>query len=145
MSVPVVEVDTAVAATPQEVWQAMTAPETAMFPGTEVETDWQVGSPIVFRGEWEGKTFLDRGEILSATEGREISFTHWSDNDDTGKRPDGWNVVAYTLAPEGGLTRVTLRQYQEGDSQPLDAATREKFKQNFQMMLDGLKQQVEAA
>jgi hypothetical protein len=32
--------------------------------GAEVQTDWQVGSPITFKGEWEGKSYEDKGEIL---------------------------------------------------------------------------------
>ena len=54
MQKPVVEVDTTIAAPADKVWQAMQAG--AMFPGTEIETDWKVGHPITFTGKWEGKS-----------------------------------------------------------------------------------------
>ena len=40
-----------------KVWDALTKPELIkqyLF-GTEVTTDWQVGSPIIYKGIWEGK------------------------------------------------------------------------------------------
>ena len=63
MDKPVVEVETTVGADPKTVWKAMTAKKTAMFPGTDVDTDWKVGHPITFIGEWKGKKFKDKGEI----------------------------------------------------------------------------------
>jgi hypothetical protein len=48
------------------VWQALTTPETIKrwFFGVDTETDWRVGSPIVHRGEYQGKPYEDIGEIL---------------------------------------------------------------------------------
>ena len=40
-----------------EVWEALTSPQMIqqyLF-GTQVTTDWQVGSPITYRGVWQGK------------------------------------------------------------------------------------------
>ena len=48
-------------ASTSKVWDALTKPELIkqyLF-GTEVATDWQVGSPIRYRGVWEGKTYED--------------------------------------------------------------------------------------
>ena len=38
-----------------EVWHAL--------------TDWEEGSSLVFRGEWEGKAYEDKGTILEAIPG----------------------------------------------------------------------------
>jgi hypothetical protein len=53
-------------ATAEKFWAAITRPETIKqwFFGVETETDWQVGSPIVHRGEWQGKPCEDKGEIV---------------------------------------------------------------------------------
>ena len=143
MSKPVVEVDTTIAAPPASVWKAMQAG--AMFPGTTIETDWKIGHPIVFTGEWQGKSYTDRGEIQSLSEARELSFTHWSDQNGHAKRPPSYHVVKYQLKPEGKHTRVTLSQFNEGRDTAVDAGTRAEFEKNWTMMLESLKQAVEGA
>jgi uncharacterized protein YndB with AHSA1/START domain len=49
-----------------KVWDALVNPEMIkqyMF-GTNAISDWKKGSPIVFKGEWQGKTYEDKGVIL---------------------------------------------------------------------------------
>ena len=49
-----------------KVWKALTTPELIkkyLF-GTETITDWKIGSPIIFKGEWEGRKYEDKGIIL---------------------------------------------------------------------------------
>ncbi len=50
------------------VWNALTDKETIKkyFFGTEAISDWEVGSSLIFWGEWEGKTYQDKGTILAA-------------------------------------------------------------------------------
>ncbi|GLQ57307.1 SRPBCC family protein [Devosia nitrariae] len=143
MDKPVVEVDTTIAADPGAVWAAMTARQSAMFPGTTVETDWVVGHPITFSGEWNGKPFKDRGEIESVEEGRELSFTHWSELSGQPDRPENYHVVRYRLDPQGDRTKVSLAQFNRGSKTDIDAGTRADYEKNWRMMLDSLKNAVE--
>lgn len=143
MQEPVVQVDTTIAAPPAAVWKAMQAG--AMFPGTTIETDWKIGHPITFKGEWEGQPFTDRGEIQTLSEAHELSFTHWSDRDGWGERPESYHVVKYGLQPDGANTRVTLSQFNEGANKEIDEATKAEFEKNWRMMLDALKQAVEGS
>ena len=48
----------------EEVWNALTTPEQIKrwFFGVDTETDWQVGSPLVHRGEWQGKRYEDKSD-----------------------------------------------------------------------------------
>jgi uncharacterized protein YndB with AHSA1/START domain len=49
-----------------KVWNALTNPEVIkqyMF-GTNVVSDWREGSPIVWKGKWQGTTYEDKGVIL---------------------------------------------------------------------------------
>lgn len=144
MQKPIVEVDTTIAVDAETVWKAMTRKDSAMFPGTEVETDWEVGHPITFQGEWKGKRFKDRGEIQSFEEARELSFTHWSEMSGEPDRPENYHIVRYELTPKGDKTKVTLSQINSGPKSDIDAKTRAEFKKNWQMMLDGLKKSAEA-
>ena len=62
-----------------KVWEALTRPELIkqyLF-GTEVTTDWRVGSPITYRGEWKGKTFGDKGKILRNEPEKYLLSTFW--------------------------------------------------------------------
>ncbi|NUS41370.1 MAG: SRPBCC domain-containing protein, partial [Terrabacter sp.] len=67
-------------ATPQQAWRTLTDPAEirTWMVGTEVSTDWQVGSPITWRGEMNGKSYEDKGEVLEAEEPRRRSTTHYS-------------------------------------------------------------------
>lgn len=45
-----------------KVWNALVDPAMVkqyLF-GTTMTTDWAVGSPITYKGEWEGKSYEDR-------------------------------------------------------------------------------------
>jgi uncharacterized protein YndB with AHSA1/START domain len=142
MQKPVVQVGTTIAASPHQVWQAMR--RGAMFPGTTIDTDWKVGHPIVFNGEWQGRKFTDRGEIQTLSEDQELSFTHWSEKDGEKKRPPSWHIVHYRLEPAGQRTKVTLSQFNEGEKTDVDAKTKAEFEKNWTMMLEGLKKTAEA-
>jgi uncharacterized protein YndB with AHSA1/START domain len=144
MQKPVVEVDTTIAADPKTVWSAMTAKgKSSLFAGTNVDTDWKVGHPITFSGDWKGKAFKDHGEIQSFKAGEELSFTHWSEMSGEADRPENYHLVRYVLKPSGKQTKVTLSQLNMGDKPAVDAATKAEFVKNWKMMLDGLKQAVE--
>lgn len=141
---PVVEVATVVSAPPSAVWRTLTARQSSMYPNTEVDTDWQVGHKVTFNGEWKGKKFTDRGEVLTSKDEEELSYTHWSDKDGSGERPDTYNVVRVKLEPEGDdQTRVILSQLSDGAEKIFDEKTKAEFRQNWQMMLDGLKKDAE--
>ena len=144
MQKPVVEVDTVIAAGPKAVWSAMTAKgKSALFAGTNVETDWKVGHKITFSGDWKGKKFEDHGEIQRFEAGKELSFTHWSAMSGEPDRPENYHVVRYVLEPSGLKTRVRLSQLNMGEAADLDAKTKAEYTKNWKMMLDGLKESVE--
>lgn len=50
----------------EEVWKAMTTPELIKqwFFGVDTVTDWKVGGPLVHKGEYQGKPYEDKGEVL---------------------------------------------------------------------------------
>jgi uncharacterized protein YndB with AHSA1/START domain len=141
MQQPTVSVSTTIAATPDKVWKALTRKE---MMGAKVETDWQVGHPITFSGEWKGKPFKDMGEIQKFEQGKELSYTHWSDAARQEERPESYHLVRYELEPQGDKTRVTLSQTNMGKKTEVDEATKAEFKQTWSMMLDGLKKTAES-
>lgn len=72
MAAYVATAETEIDASPEQVWDVLTDPEQVkkfMF-GADVRTDWQPGSPISWQGEYEGKRYTDKGEILEVDHSR---------------------------------------------------------------------------
>lgn len=141
MHEPIVSVSRTIAASPDKVWKALTKKE---MMGARIETDWEVGHPITFTGEWKGKTFIDRGEIRKFEAGKELSYTHWNANDGGEEPPESYHLVSNELEPQGETTKVTLSQINMGRKTVVDEATQADVKKNWSMMLDGLKQTAES-
>jgi uncharacterized protein YndB with AHSA1/START domain len=62
----IANVSTTINAPSAKLWQALVTPAAIkeyMF-GTTVTSDWVVGSPIVWKGEWQGRAYEDKGIIL---------------------------------------------------------------------------------
>lgn len=123
-----------------KVWEALTEPEMVkqyMF-GTTIISDWQVGSPIVWRGEWQGKPYEDKGSILRLEPERVLHYSHFSPLSGLPDVPENYHTVTIELAGDGGHTTVRLSQ----DNNATEEA-REHSAKNWGMMLDGLKQLLE--
>ncbi len=130
-----------IAATPQRVWTALTDAdevERYMF-GTRVETDWKPGSPIVWKGEYEGRRYEDKGEVIEAQPGRRLVVTHFSPLSGQPDEPENYHTVSYELRGSGNGTHVELSQDNNGSAEEAEHSAA-----NWQMMLNGLKQHIEA-
>ena len=131
---------TDIAASPKRVWAALTDPEhiAAYMHGSRVTTTWEVGSAITWDGEYDGRSYRDKGEVLTYDEPHVLSVTHYSPMMGQPDAPENYHTLVYTLEGSGDRTRLALTQ--DGcDSE--QQATR--FSQNWQGMLDGLKAHVE--
>jgi uncharacterized protein YndB with AHSA1/START domain len=127
-------------APPEKVWGALTDPkqiEEYMF-GSQVETDWKPGSRIVWRGEYEGKQYEDKGEIVEIEPNRRLKVTHFSPLSGQEDIPENYHTLLYELEERDGSTRVSLSQ----DNNP-SAEAAEHSRANWEKMLVGLKQVVE--
>jgi uncharacterized protein YndB with AHSA1/START domain len=129
-----------IAGTAEDVWKALTDPEQIskyMF-GSQVVTDWQEGSPIVWKGEYEGKSYEDKGEILEVEPGRRLKLTHFSPLGGDEDVPANYHTLLYELEADGDKTRLLLSQ-----SNNASEAAAEHSKSNWEQMLAGLKDVVE--
>ena len=102
----------AIEAPPSRVWAVITDPESVgeLFFGSEVITDWTVGGPIIWRGQWEGKPFEDKGEIIAFEPGRRLETTHFSPLTGQPDVPENYHTLTWTLVPSGTQTVLTLTQ-----------------------------------
>lgn len=123
--------------TPDKVWEALTTPELIkqyMF-GAEVETDWQKGSPLVYKGMWDGKPFEDKGTILEIEPEKLLKTTYFSPLGGLEDKPENYNIVSYELEPAGERqTKVTVVQENNPTQESADNVTK-----NWGMMLGSIK------
>jgi uncharacterized protein YndB with AHSA1/START domain len=146
MNEPTAQVSNEIRATPNEVWKALTTPSLLKkyFMGADVESDFKVGSPITFRGEFKGKTYQDKGEIRAATPGKRLEFSHFSSLSGQPDQPENYHLVSIDLWPNEDGTKVTLTQSNlQGGPKPSDAKMRAEFEKNWSGVLAGLKKVVE--
>ncbi len=131
---------TTIHAPASKVWEALTNPELIKqyFFGTNVETDWKVGSPIYYRGEWQGKPYEDKGTIVDVEPNKRLVSTHWSPLAGLPDIPENYHTVTYLLEEHDGVTDVTLLQDHNASEEE-----KQHSEQNWQMMLAGLKKLVE--
>ena len=105
-----IEVSTLVQAGLTETWRMLVDPARAseLWWGSTVESDFQPGHPIVWKGTWEGKPFEDRGTILQVREPTLLQYSHWTPSmgPDT---EENRNLLTWRLSEEGGGVRVTFQ------------------------------------
>lgn len=112
----------------ERVWQALTDPKQIaqyMF-GAQVESDWEEGSPISWKGEFQGKPFHDTGRVLAANPPQLLKYSHTSGGEE--------HIVTVDLKEVGGVTHLRLTQTNNATEEARDHAQR-----NWEQMLDGLK------
>jgi len=129
-------------ASPARVWTALTDPteiEKYMF-SSHVVTDWKPGSSIVWEGEYEGKRYEDKGEIVEIKPARRLKVTHFSPLSGQEDVPENYHTLTYELEAAGPKTRVALSQ---DNNETAEAA--EHSKENWEKMLSALKEVVETS
>ena len=94
-----------------DVWDALVNPATAKqyFFGANVDTDWQVGSPITFSGAFNGNTYYEKGTVLQCMPKKLLQYSHWSDLEPLPDRPEHYRNWTFELTPQdaGVLLAVT--------------------------------------
>ena len=132
--------DITINASIKNVWDALVKPEIIkkyMF-GTTVASDWKVGHSITWKGEWQGKSYEDKGQIRQVKPEKLIQYTHYSPLTGLPDIPENYHIVTIELAAKGEGTEVSLSQ----DNNPTEEAKKHNEK-NWDMMLSGLKKILE--
>jgi uncharacterized protein YndB with AHSA1/START domain len=118
------------------VWDALVNPEMIrqyMF-GTNVVSDWKEGSSIVWKGEWEGKPYEDKGVILKLKQERVLQYSHFSPLSGELDVPEHYHTVTMELSPQGTGTMLLLSQDKNSTEED-----REHAEKMWGMMLTSLK------
>ena len=134
------EASTTINAPVSKVWDALTKPDLIkqyLF-GTEVITDWKVGSPITYKGVWQGKSYEDKGKVLEIEPRKILLSTFWSSLSGLPDIPENYKTVRYELSAAGDITSLTITQDNNASQ---DEANHSE--QNWKMVLVGIKKLLE--
>lgn len=96
----------------EKIWEALVRPEIAKkyFYGAEVITDWQEGSPIVFRGEFNGNKYEEKGTLLSVNKAKRLQYSHWSNLDGTPDVPENYRIWTFDLKQTADTTQLSISE-----------------------------------
>ena len=96
----------------EDVWRALTTPVLIKqwFFGVDTESEWNVGSTLVHRGEYRGKPYEDKGEILRLDPPKLLVHTHWSDVSGKPDSPEHYQEVSWALSRRDGETELAITE-----------------------------------
>lgn len=122
-----------------KVWEALTTPSIIKqyFFGTNTVSDWKPGSPLTFSGEWQGKTYQDKGTILENEPGKLLKYKYWSSMSGIEDKPENYVTVTFKVA---GDTTTDLIITQENIP---DEKTKTHSENNWNLVLDNLQNLLE--
>lgn len=122
-----------------KVWKALTDPAIVKqyFLGTDLKTDWKVGNPVTWSGQYEGTTYLDKGVVLEYVPKQKLSFSYlssWTGLDD---KPENYLVVSYEVRRENDTTVLIITQSN------YDAEKAKHSNESWASIIDALKKLIE--
>ena len=119
-----------------KVWDALINPELIKiyFFGTECISEWKKGSPILYKGTWEGKPYEDKGNIIDIETEKFIHYNYWSSFSDTEDKPENYSEIKYELTTDNNETKFTIIQGGFKTQETLDHSDK-----NWGYIMDGLK------
>jgi len=123
-----------------KVWDAITdkAKIREYFFGTDVTSDWKVGSPVIWSGEWKGERYEEKGSVLAVEKDKQLSFSYLSSGKED--KPENYAVIVYKLESNGnGATKFTVTQENFESQEACDHS-----KENWRSVLHGLKKVAES-
>lgn len=123
----------------EKVWDALTNPEMVRkyFFDSNLETDWKVGSPIIWTGEYEGKKYMDKGQVLEFLPNEKLSFSYLSSWSGLEDKTENYLFVSYSIRPADIGTELTIIQSNYDEEKAKHSAD------NWAAVINALKKLVE--
>ena len=106
-----------------KIWRALTIPDLVKQwqYGSDLLTTWEPGSPIVFRNEWNGQVFEQKGTVLEFNPVSRVRYSLFFPRPGVEDIPENYFFMTYELTESTGLTSLVFRQEDPRPAQP-DAA-----------------------
>lgn len=99
-------------ATLQKVWDTLTKPEFVKLwqYGSDLQTNWEVGSPIRFVTKWEDKVFEQWGTVLEFSPTSKLRYSLFAPRPDLEDKPENYFEMIYSLTNNNGQTKLEIIQ-----------------------------------
>jgi uncharacterized protein YndB with AHSA1/START domain len=96
----------------KKVWRALTEPALVKQwqYGSDLLTTWEVGTSIVFRNEWNGQVFEQKGAVLEFLPESRLKYSLFVPRPDLQDIPEHYFFMIYELAETSGATTLLVRQ-----------------------------------
>jgi uncharacterized protein YndB with AHSA1/START domain len=106
-----------------KVWLALTVPELVKQwqYGSDLLTTWEPGTPIIFRNEWNGQIFEQKGAVLEFAPESRLKYSLFFPRPDLRDIPEHHFFMTYALTESGGATSLLFRQEDPRPSPPNEA------------------------
>ncbi|PJJ09217.1 activator of Hsp90 ATPase-like protein [Flavobacterium sp. 1] len=97
-------------ATKQKVWDALTKPELVKKwqYGSDLLTDWKVGSEIRFRVEWDNKVFEQWGKILEVIPNELIKYSLFFPRPDLEDKEENYFIMSYFISESENAVQLEI-------------------------------------
>ena len=96
----------------KKVWLALTRPDLVKQwqYGSDLLTTWEVGTSIVFRNEWGGQVFEQKGTVLEFSPASRLKYSLFFPRPDLPDIPEHYFFMTYLLTENDGTTSLLVRQ-----------------------------------
>jgi uncharacterized protein YndB with AHSA1/START domain len=108
----------------KKVWRALTKPGLVKQwqYGSDLLTTWEVGTSIVFRNEWNGQVFEQKGTVLEFSPESRLKYSLFFPRPGVQDIPENYFFMTYELAESDGSTSLLVRQEDPRPSSPDEAS-----------------------
>jgi uncharacterized protein YndB with AHSA1/START domain len=97
-----------------KLWDALTNPEIMklwLWEGEmSISSEWQVGSPIIFRGKFYKAQYEDKGTILKLEKEKVFQYSYWGKLSQLPDAPENYTIIEFALSTKEAQTILTLTQ-----------------------------------
>lgn len=99
-------------ASAERVWETVTRPELVKLwqYGSDLLTNWEIGSDIRFRTAWEDKVFEQWGKVLVFRPNELVSYSLFAPRPGLEDKPENHFVMSYVLTNDNGYTKLEIIQ-----------------------------------
>jgi uncharacterized protein YndB with AHSA1/START domain len=123
-----------------ELWQALTLPEIIKkyFFDSDILTTWKPGDPLLFTGQWEGKTYTDKGIVQRYEFEKQLQYSYYSSFSPLPDLPENYMLITYTVTALPNGARLEILQENAPSKE-----TAEHSDSNWMVVLTALKNWLE--
>ena len=123
-----------------EIWHVLTTPELIKqcYFGVDVITDWKEGSEIIYKGEWKGQPYEEKGWVLKVGPEKYLLTSLWTPMWGSPDIPENYQRLSYSFLQKENRTELTVTQENIPSKEMRDATEK-----SWNVWLNNLKEFVE--